>query len=124
MIYFNKKDVVFETKVGQGPGGQHRNRTASCVVATHVPTSISVTIDERNQHNNKRKALRLLEQKVKDYFEEEKASVRKNLRDHRIKNTKRIRTYDYKAGTVKDHRTGKVASLKDVMEKGKIELLR
>lgn len=120
---FNKKDVTFETKVGQGPGGQHRNKTSSCVVATHEPTGLTVTIDERNQHQNKRKALKVLEEKVNEYFAEQQAAEKKARRDKAIHDTKRIRTYDFKSGVVKDHRTGKTASIKDVLVKGRIDLL-
>lgn len=56
----NKKDVKIETFRGKGKGGQHKNKTDSCVRATHIPTGISVTIDGRDQHKNKREALRRL----------------------------------------------------------------
>jgi len=121
---FKKKDVRFETKVGEGPGGQHRNKTASCVVATHVPTGIQAKVDERNQHQNKRKALRELEKRVDEYFEDQKAIQRKSRRDKAIKSHDRIRTYDYSRGVVTDHRSGKTASLKDVLGKGRIDKLR
>lgn len=121
---FNERDVTFEMKVGQGPGGQHRNKTASCVVATHEPTGIQVTIDERKQHANKRKALKLLRRRVLEHYEGQRAEARKQRRDRVIHETERVRTYDFKSGTVKDHRTGKVASLKDILEKGKLWLLR
>jgi protein subunit release factor A len=124
MPKYNDKDVKIETKIGQGPGGQHRNKTSSCVVATHVPTNISVTIDGRNQHQNKRKAKRLLRKRVEDFWADQKAQKKKERRDEVIHDTKRIRTYDFKAGIVKDHRTGKVASLKDVLIKGRLDLLK
>lgn len=121
---FNKKDVKIETKVGEGPGGQHRNRTASCVVATHTPTGIQVKVDERNQHQNKRKALRELEAKVEEYVEDQRAMQRKARRDRVIKEHKRVRTYDYSRGVVTDHRTGKTASIKDILEKGRLDKLQ
>lgn len=121
---FKKKDVKIETKVGEGPGGQHRNKTASCVVATHVPTGIQVKIDERNQHQNRRKALGELEKRVEEYIEDQKAMQRKQRRDRVIKEHDRIRTYDYSRGVVTDHRTGKTASIKDILEKGRLDKLR
>lgn len=121
---FDKADVKIETKVGQGPGGQHRNKTSSCVVATHLPTGITVTIDGRHQHKNKHEALRVLERRVKEFEQAEKAAVKKARRDEAIHDKTRVRTYDFTKNIVKDHRTGKVASLKQVMDKGRLDLLR
>lgn len=121
---FNKNDVVFETKVGQGPGGQHRNKTSSCVVATHTPTGISVTIDERKQSQNKKKALRILEQKVDEHFEDQRAMLKKERRDKAIHEHNRVRTYDFSSGLVTDHRTGKTATIKNILKKGRLDLLK
>jgi protein subunit release factor A len=52
-----KSDLKIETMRGQGPGGQHRNKTDSCVRILHVPTGISVISNGRCQHKNKRKCL-------------------------------------------------------------------
>ena len=123
-VKFKKDDIRIETKVGEGPGGQHRNRTESCVVATHIPTGIKVMIDERNQHQSRRKALRELEKRVEEYIEDQRAMKRKDRRDRVIKERNRVRTYDYSRGVVTDHRTGKTASIKDILEKGKIGKLR
>lgn len=121
---FDKAAVKIETKVGEGPGGQHRNKTASCVVATHLPTGLSVKVDERNQHQNRRKAMRLLEEKFEEWKLEQLAAKRKARRDKSIRETDRIRTYDFKSGTVTDHRTGKTASIKNILQKGKLDLLK
>ena len=119
----NLKDVVFETMRGQGPGGQHRNKTDSCVRATHIPTGISVIVDGRKQGQNKKKAIFLLEQKLDQFQRQKKAEVKKDRRDKAIHDTPIIRTYNYSRGVVKDHRTGKIASLKEVMQKGKFSQL-
>ena len=81
-------------------------------------------VDGRNQHQNKRAALKELQHRVDKQIEEEKSEQRKERRDHAIHNTERIRTYDFSRGVVTDHRTGKVASLKDVLGKGRIDKLR
>lgn len=120
----NKKDIKIETMRGQGSGGQHRNKTDSCVRATHLPTGISVIIDGRNQHQNKKKALKELERRLVELKEEERAAVKKEHRDYKIHNTERIRTYNYDKGIVVDHRTGKKASLKEVLGKGRLDLLQ
>lgn len=117
-------DIEFEFIKGKNKaGGQHRNKTSSCVRATHAPTGISVVIDDRNQHTNKKRAICELDRKVRDYYNGLKAQQKKNIRDEKIHNTKTIRTYDFKKNIVKDHRTGKVAPLKEVLGKGRIDLL-
>jgi len=65
-----------------------------------------------------------LENKIRSVERDRKAAEKKAKRDDAIHNTPVIRTYDYKKGTVKDHRTGKIASLKQVVQKGRIDLLK
>jgi peptide chain release factor 1 len=120
----NKKDLKIEYMRGKGPGGQRKNKLDTACRITHVPTGVSAYADERSQHHSKRRAMQDLKQKLKNIIEERKAKDKKAKRDHAIHNTKRIRTYDFKKNTVTDHRTNKTASLKEVVGKGKIELLR
>ena len=120
----NKKDCKIETMRGTGPGGQHRNKTDSAVRITHLPTGISAYCDERSQHQSMKKAWKDLEKKLRNIEDEKRAKEKKTRRDHAIHNTEIIRTYDYSRGIVKDHRSKKQASLKDIMEKGRIDLLR
>ena len=94
------------------------------IKATHIPTGISVSIDGRDQHANKRKALKELENQVLQHIQQQKAVIKKDHRDKKIKERNIIRTYNYKTQQVKDHRTGKTASIKDIIGKGKIDLLR
>lgn len=120
----NKKDFKIEYMRGQGPGGQHRNKTDSMCRITHIPTGISACSDERSQHQSRKKAMAELEEKLKRVKEAKTAKIKKDRRDEAIHNTKRIRTYDYKKNIVIDHRTKKTASLKEVVDKGRIGLLR
>lgn len=119
-----QKDIEFRYTRGQGVGGQHKNKTDSCVYAKHIPTDIEVKVDGRNQHQNKRAAIRELQKRVDELEAQKKAQVRKNRRDEAIKNETRIRTYDFSRGVVTDHRSGKTASIKDILEKGRIDKLR
>ena len=119
-----KTDLKIEYMRGTGPGGQHRNKTDSACRITHISTGISAYADERSQHHSRKKAMAELEQRLKDVKAEKLAKDKKATRDYAIHNTKRIRTYDFKSGIVTDHRTGKKASIKDVLEKGRIDLLR
>lgn len=119
-------EVEITTMRGKGPGGQHRNKTDSCVRVVHRPTGIEVVIDGRKQHQNRAQALRELERRLAERKAGQRAAVKKARRDHAIQdgNTPIIRTYDYKDGMVRDHRTKKRAPLKEVLGKGRIELLR
>lgn len=117
------KDLRFEfIKGNKHAGGTHRNCTNSCVRVTHIPTGLQVTVDERNQIQNKKKAVRLLKKKVQDAEEERKACLRKSERDKKIKEKKYIRTYNFKRKEVVDHRNGKRAALDRVLN-GELELL-
>jgi peptide chain release factor 1 len=118
----NKKDLKIEYMRGQGPGGQHKNKTDSACRITHIPTGISAYADTRNQHHSKRTAMRELERRLIDRKKEALAKDKKAKRDYAIHNTERIRTYDFSRGVVTDHRTGKVASLKNILEKGRLDL--
>lgn len=118
----NLKDVKIEFTKGKGPGGQHKNKTESAVRVTHVPTGTTVFIDGRNQHSNKKKALAELQKRLKEHEEDKLAIQRKERRNKKITQTKRVRTYDCCRNVVKDHRTGKKASIKEILEKGNLDL--
>jgi peptide chain release factor 1 len=118
------KNVKVEYSKGKGPGGQRKNKVETKVTLTHMPTGITVSIDGRERSKNEKEAYKILRQKLREHAEEERAKKKKESRDARIKNTKIIRTYNFVKGVVIDHRTGKHASLKEVLRKGRIDLLR
>lgn len=119
-----KSDLKIEFMRGTGPGGQHRNKTDSACRVTHLPTGITAYADERSQHTSKRKALDEVKVRLRDAANQRRAAEKKARRDEKIKPSTSVRTYDFKSGVVRDHRTKKKASIKDVLEKGKLELLR
>lgn len=121
---FKLKDVKIETMRGTGKGGQHKNKTDSAVRVTHIPTGLTAYVDGRKQGQNKAVALKELQKRVENLEVEEKAKKKKERRDDAIRNTKTIRTYDYKKQIVINHLNGKRVSLKEVMEKGRIDLLQ
>ena len=84
-----RSDITFRHTRGKGPGGQHKNKTDSCVVAKHVPTGIEVRVDGRNQHQNKRAAILRLSKAVAAASDKLKAKRKKARRDHAIKNEER-----------------------------------
>jgi len=119
----NKQDVKIEYTKGKGPGGQHKNKVQTMVRATHIPTGITVTQDGRHRHRNEKKALAELERRVVSAAEAVKAKKKKARRDEKIHEHNVVRTYNFAKDTVKDHRSGKTASIKQVVEKGRLDLL-
>ncbi len=118
------QDISFEYTKGKGPGGQHRNKTCSAVRVTHIPTGVTAYVDGRDQHKNKRQAIKELEKRLVQKKRDRLAAEKKAIRDHKIHNTETVRTYDFSRGVVKDHRTKKTASLKNILIKGRIDLLQ
>lgn len=117
-------DITFRYTRGQGPGGQRKNKVETCVIATHVPTGLEVRVDGRSRYQNKREAVKLLMQKVRGAAAKRVATQRKARRDYAIRNEERVRTYDYSRNLVTDHRTGKTAPIKEILEKARLDKLR
>ena len=103
-------ELQIETMRSQGPGGQKVNKTESAVRITHVPTGIAVRIqDEKSQHKNKDKAMKVLRSRLLEAREAEAHAERSEQRRTLIGSgdrSQRIRTYNYPQGRVTDHRIG------------------
>lgn len=105
----DKRDIKYITTKGTGPGGQHRNKTESCVIAIHKPTGLSVKIDARNQHKNKALATRLLVERVREQERCKSSSRRHANRKQQVGSGMRgdkRRTYRTRDNRVVDHITG------------------
>ena len=109
-VVLRDEDVRIDTYRSSGAGGQHVNTTNSAVRATHVPTGVMVAIqDERSQHKNKAKALKVLRARLFETARAKAAALRAAERREQIgtaDRSERIRTYNQGQGRVKDHRCG------------------
>jgi peptide chain release factor 1 len=118
-------DIRVDTYRASGAGGQHINKTDSAIRITHIPTGIVVACqDERSQHKNKDKAMRILRAKLNDLEIEKQdsriASERKSQVGRGNRN-ERIRTYNYPQGRVTDHRIGLTLYKLDSILEGSID---
>ena len=102
-------ELKVETMRASGAGGQHINTTDSAVRITHLPTRITASIqDERSQHRNKEKALRLVAARVRDFRKSTEEKARGETRSSLMgggDRSERIRTYNYPQDRVTDHRS-------------------
>ena len=104
------KDVDVVTARGSGPGGQKRNKTESCIVATHRPTGTVVRIDnERSQHQNRAMAMKVLAARLYEAERNQAFARREDERRQQVGSGQRgdkVRTYRTQNDQMTDHRTG------------------
>lgn len=109
-IEINPADLQIDTFRSSGAGGQHINKTESAIRITHIPTGTIVECqDERSQHKNKDKAMKILRSRILDAEREKQNKEIAGERKSQVgtgDRSERIRTYNYPQGRVSDHRIG------------------
>ena len=126
-VKIDPKELEIETFRASGPGGQHVNKTDSAVRIKHIPTGIVVTCqDERSQHMNKEKAMRLLRARI---FKLEKEKLTRKIVEERKSQigtgdrSEKLRTYNFTQNRVTDHRLGvTIYRLEEILD-GDLDIL-
>ena len=124
-IKVEEKDLRIDVFRASGPGGQSVNTTDSAVRITHLPSGIVVSQqDEKSQHKNKAKAMKVLRARLYEAGRQKAAAERAETRKSQIGSgdrSERIRTYNYPERRVTDHRIGLTLHKLDRMMDGDLD---
>lgn len=127
-VVINQNDLKVEVFRAGGHGGQCVNTTDSAVRITHIPTSISVSMqDEKSQHKNKDKAMKILKARIYEAEIQAQLSQNSQARKDQVGSgdrSERIRTYNYPQNRLTDHRIAlTLYSLEEIMLSGNLDLV-
>ena len=124
-VQIDPNDLRIDIFRSSGPGGQSVNTTDSAVRVNHIPTGIVVSCqDEKSQHKNKAKALKILRARLLDKARQEKQDEISEKRRGQVgtgDRSERIRTYNFPQGRVTDHRIGLTLYRLDAVLDGELE---
>lgn len=124
-VKIDPSDLEIDTFRSGGAGGQHVNKTDSAIRITHKPTGIVVECqDERSQHKNRDKAMKMLRTKLFDAEREKQEKAIASERKSQVGSgdrSERIRTYNFPQGRLTDHRIGLTLYSLDAILNGKLD---
>ncbi len=124
-LHIDPSDIKVDVYRAQGPGGQSVNTTDSAVRLTHIPTGTVATCqDQKSQHKNKDKAMKVLRSRIYDAMVQEQNAKRSADRKGQIGSgdrSERIRTYNFPQGRLTDHRIGLTLYRLESIMQGDIE---
>lgn len=126
-VTLRPEDLRFDVYRSSGPGGQSVNTTDSAVRVTHIPTGITVAMqDEKSQHKNKAKALKVLSSRLLQAEQDRLQAAHAETRRAQVGSgdrSERIRTYNFPQGRVTDHRVNLTLYKLDAVMEGDIKEL-
>jgi peptide chain release factor 1 len=124
-LEIDPSDLRIDVYRAQGAGGQHVNKTESAVRVTHIPTGVVVACqDEKSQHKNKAKAMKVLKSRILDAMMAEQNAQIAADRKSQVGSgdrSERIRTYNYPQGRCTDHRIGLTLYRLEAIMQGEID---
>ncbi len=124
-VEVREDELKIDTYRASGAGGQHVNTTDSAIRITHLPSGLVVTCqDERSQHKNKAKALKILRSKLFEMQVEEQQKEERDSRRAQVGSgdrSERIRTYNFPQNRLTDHRIGLTLYKLDLIMEGNLD---
>lgn len=123
----NPEDLRIDVFRSSGPGGQHVNKTESAVRITHIPSGVVVSCqDEKSQHKNKAKAMKVLRARIFDQMLADQAAEQAATRRSMVGSgdrSERIRTYNFPQNRVTDHRANLTVYKLELLLAGELDYL-
>lgn len=124
-VTINPSDLRIDVYRSSGAGGQHVNTTDSAVRVTHIPTGVAVACqEERSQHKNKAKAMKLLQSRLlAAQMEQQEAEMRKKRKElvGTGERAEKVRTYNFPQNRVTDHQADVTLKKLDMVMEGALD---
>src|ERR1700733_6776250 len=124
-ITINPSDLRIDVYRSSGAGGQHLNTTDSAVRVTHIPTGVAVACqEERSQHKNKAKAMKLLQSRLLAAQVEKKEAQMRKERKEQVgsgERAEKVRTYNFPQNRVTDHQVDVTLKKLDMVMEGELD---